>query len=348
MPSTRRIDASVRVLSSAPRALRHGSEVLLHTGTTEVGSRVIVLAGDAVEPGREGWVQLYLERAIAAAANDRFVLRVPSPTMTIAGGRFIDVAPRKHPRHDNAVSESLDRRAAGEVLQEELRKYSRGVSVTALLKATMAHQADLDELDARRIGDWLFATEAWNTLAERAINEVAAYHLAHPLRPGIAREELRNRLRLHPSSFSATLATLVADKRLEERQGAIATPDHRVAIDASDGPAGRLLELLGQKPFAPPSLQEAMQQAGVGPEVVRALAQGGAIVRVGDDVAFTKDAYAKAVEIVKELIATTGSVTVAQLRDRMGASRRPVLALLEHLDSAKMTRRVGDQRVLFR
>ncbi len=49
---------------------------------------------------------------------------------------------------------------------------------------------------------------------------------------------------------------------------------------------------------------------------------------------------------MKELIAANGSVTVAQLRDRMGASRRPVLALLEHLDSQRVTRRVGDARVL--
>ena len=52
--------------------------------------------------------------------------------------------------------------------------------------------------------------------------------------------------------------------------------------------------------------------------------------------------------MVKEVIEATGSITVAQLRDRMGASRRPVLALLEHMDSEKVTRRVGDQRVLFR
>ncbi|TMB89241.1 MAG: hypothetical protein E6J37_04450 [Chloroflexi bacterium] len=62
----------------------------------------------------------------------------------------------------------------------------------------------------------------------------------------------------------------------------------------------------------------------------------------------TRAAYAEAVAIVKDLIATSGSVTVAQLRDRMGASRRPVLALLEHLDGERVTRRVGDQRVLFR
>jgi selenocysteine-specific elongation factor len=128
----------------------------------------------------------------------------------------------------------------------------------------------------------------------------------------------------------------------------IASPDHRVEIEASDGPAARLLEVLSDQPFAPPSLAEAMQRAGAGVEVVRALAQRGDLVRVSEDIAFTQDAYAKAVGFVKELIATTGSVSVGQLRDRMGASRRPVLALLEHLDAEKVTRRVGDARVLFR
>jgi selenocysteine-specific elongation factor len=346
--STRRIDAHVRVLASAPRSLRHGADVLLHTGTAEVACRVIVLTGDAVEPGRDAWVQLYLERAIAAAVNDRFVLRFPSPPVTVAGGRFVDVDPRKHPRHDNAVSESLDRRAAGNALQEELRKYSRGVSVAALMKATTAGEADLGRLDARRFGDWLIATEAWSSLAEGATREVNAYHAAHPLRPGMAREELRSRLRLPAGLFPMALAALLAEGRLDDRLGAIAVPGHRVVIDAGDGAAGRLLELLGREPFAPPSLREAIEQSGAGPEVVRALAQTGAIVRLSDDIAFTQEGYANAVGIVKELIAASGSVTVAQLRDRLGASRRPVLALLEHLDGAKVTRRVGDQRILFR
>ncbi len=72
--------------------------------------------------------------------------RIPSPSSTIAGGQFQDVAPRKHPRHDAAVRQSLERRAAGEVLQEELRKYPRGVGVSALLKATLASDADVTRL----------------------------------------------------------------------------------------------------------------------------------------------------------------------------------------------------------
>ena len=346
LTATRRIDATVRVLASAPQSLRHGAELLLHTGTAEVGSRVIMLEANEIAAGGQGWVQLYLERPIAAAELDRFILRVPSPSATIAGGRFIDVAPRKHSRRDSAVTASLERRAAGDVLQEELRKYPRGVTAAALLKATMAPEADLAALNARRVGDWLYDTVAWQAIADRAATELIGYHSAHPLRPGMAREELRSRLGVPPGSFPSIVQGLVEEGRIAERDGSIAIPDHRVELHSPGGPAALLLDLLGRQPLAPPSLSEAIKQTGASPEVVRALAQQGEIVRVADDVAFTKDAYATAVAMVKEIVSSTGSITVAQLRDRMGASRRPVLALLEHLDAARVTRRVGDARVL--
>ena len=344
--ATRRVDARVHVLASAPRGLRHGAELLLHTGTVEVGCRAILLEGDTIEPGAQGWVQLYLDRPIAAANNDRFILRIPSPSMTIAGGQLNDVAPRKHPRHDAAVRASLERRASGDVLQEELRKYPRGVAVKALLKATMATDADVSRLRARRAGDWIFAEEAWAAVADRAASELAAYHRAHPLRRGVPREELRSRLGIQPAAFQSVLKGLAEEGRIEDRQGEVAAPGHRVDTEASDGPASRLVELLAAQPFSPPSLAEAMKTAGATSEMARALAQRGDIVRLSDDVAFTRDAYEQSVGAVKELIAGTGSVTVAQLRDRLAASRRPMLALLEYLDGAKVTRRVGDARVL--
>jgi len=131
-----------------------------------------------------------------------------------------------------------------------------------------------------------------------------------------------------------------------ERGGALALAGHRVELQADGAAVAPLLELLGRQPLAPPSLSEAIRQTGASPEVVRALAQRGDIVRVAEDVAFTKDAYEMAVAMVREMTKDGGAITVAQLRDRMGASRRPVLALLEHLDSERVTRRVGDARVL--
>ena len=343
---TRRVDAAVRVLGSASQPLHHGAELLLHTGTAEVSCRVILLEADQIDAGAEGWVQLYLERPIAAVENDRFVLRIPSPATTIAGGRLVDVTPRKHSRGDRVVRESLERRAAGDVLQEELRKYPRGVTVSALLKATMAPEADVAAVSARRIGDWLYDTDVWRAIGDRATRELGAYHAEHPLRPGMAREELRSHLGVPPASFPSVVNGLVQDGLVADREGSVALPNHSVELHSPDGKATALLELLGRQPFTPPSLTEAMRETGASDEMVRALAQTGAIVRVSDDVAFAKDAYEAAVEMVKEIVSNSGSITVAQLRDRMGASRRPVLALLEYLDSQRVTRRVGDSRVL--
>ncbi|GAC1508340.1 MAG: selenocysteine-specific translation elongation factor [Candidatus Dormibacteraceae bacterium] len=344
--STRRVDATIRVLASAPQPLRHGVGLLMHTGTAEVGCRVIVLDGDEIPAGNEGWVQLYLERPIAAAALDRFIMRIPSPATTIAGGTFIDVTPRRHARHDSLVRESLERRAAGEILQEELRKYPRGVTVAALLKATMGLEADVAGLNARRIGDWLYDQSAWQAISGRATLELEAYHLAHPLRPGMAREELRSRLGVTHGSFPSVVQGLIQEGLVAEHDGSVALPGHQVELHTVDATAAALVAVLNRQPFAPPSLNEAVQEAGATPEVVRALAQRGEIVRLSDDVAFTKDAYVAAIAIVKEIISSRGEITVGQLRDRMGASRRPVLALLEHLDAQHVTRRVGDARVL--
>src|SRR5207245_11240798 len=135
-----------------------------------------LLEGDTIEPGVQGWIQLYLERPIAVANDDRFILRIPSPSATIAGGQIKDVAPRKHPRHDAAVRESLERRAAGDVLQGELPKYPRGVAINALLKTTMASDAAITKLRARRLGEWGFGDDAWSAIGDRAAPQPDAGH----------------------------------------------------------------------------------------------------------------------------------------------------------------------------
>jgi hypothetical protein len=80
--------------------------------------------------------------------------------------------------------------------------------------------------------------------------------------------------------------------------------------------ASRLLELLGMQPFAPPSLPAAMREAGAAAEVARALAQRGELVRLSEDLAFTRAAYDAAVALVREMVVANGSVTMALLRDR--------------------------------
>src|SRR5207253_2784313 len=166
-----------------------------------------------------------------------------------------------HPRHDSAVRESLVRRAAGNVLEEELRKYPRGVTVGALLKATVAPETDVERLHARRLGDWIFSDDTWQSIAARAAHELDTYHGAYPLRAGMAREELRSRLGVPAASFAAVVQGLVEDGRVVERNGSLAAPGHNVAIDTEGRPAAELMAVLRRQPLAPPSLPETMRIA---------------------------------------------------------------------------------------
>src|SRR5439155_6465494 len=138
---------------------------------------------------------------------------------------------------------------AGHDLQEEPRKYRRGITVEALLTPSLAEAAELDRLRAHRAGAWIFSPESWEAVAGRARSELEEYPRAHPLRAGMPREELKSRLGLQPAAFAPVVAELATEGVLAERDGSLALPGHSVTLDPGGGPAARLLEALGREPF---------------------------------------------------------------------------------------------------
>ena len=116
--------------------------------------------------------------------------------------------------------------------------------------------------------------------------------------------------------------------------------------------ADALVAALDETPFAPPRLDDALAGLELGAGEARALVgvleREGRIVRLGDGLAVTREAYDAAVGHVRDGCAATGSYTLAELRDATGTSRRWAQALLERMDADGITRRVGDARVLRR
>ena len=82
------------------------------------------------------------------------------------------------------------------------------------------------------------------------------------------------------------------------------------------------------------------------PELLRYLETEGTIVRVADGVHFAPEVHAQLVEKVVEALRSEGEITLAQVRDLLGTSRKYAQAFLEDLDQRRVTRRVGDARVL--
>ena len=70
------------------------------------------------------------------------------------------------------------------------------------------------------------------------------------------------------------------------------------------------------------------------------------MVRVNESVVFAASAYRELTDQIVAHLNENGSITVADVRTMFDTSRKYSLPLLEHLDQQRITRRVGDERVL--
>src|SRR3989442_13663909 len=103
--------------------------------TSEVMIELNLLERDELRGGEAGWVQLFATQPVVALDGDRFILRVPSPAATVAGGVIIDAAPRRHRRRDPAVLKDLaprERAAPATSADLEPRKHPWGLPETDL------------------------------------------------------------------------------------------------------------------------------------------------------------------------------------------------------------------------
>ncbi|MFZ6026070.1 MAG: selenocysteine-specific translation elongation factor [Chloroflexota bacterium] len=365
---TGRMDVRFRLLGEASQPLHHNDQVKFFIGAAEVVARVRLLGVETLRPGEEGWLQLELTRPVVAVRGDRYILRRPSPGETLGGGSVVDPAPKgRHKRFAAEVLTRLEALAQGtpaEVLQQALVALGLASLQDALTRSNLdqaAAQAALAELIATgqivnvergdeniRNADLVAARVTWERLSARALEEVAAYHKAYPLRAGLPREELRSRLSkgtpaLPPRLFPAVYARLVADGRLAEDGPQVKLPGHRVQFTPQQqARADALLAKFAAAPFAPPSAKEC--QAEAGEEIFTGLVETGRLVAVSPEVVFRREDYRSMQEQVLGLIAQQGVVSAAEVRDHFNTSRRYVLALLEHFDAIGLTLRDGDVR----
>jgi selenocysteine-specific elongation factor len=187
----------------------------------------------------------------------------------------------------------------------------------------------------------LYTLAGYQRLGDRALSAVAAFLAEHPLRAGMPREELKSRLGLNPRLFNSLLERWLARGDLAERGATLAPPDHAVHLtSAQQAEADRFLAALRAQPFAP--APEHLPDR----ELIAYLAESGAVVPVAEGIVFDAAAYRQMVDGIVAHLREQPAITLAQVRDLFGTSRRYAQALLEHLDDRRITRRVGDERVL--
>jgi selenocysteine-specific elongation factor len=353
LPSTSLLTVKLKLISYLKRPLRHGAEVSFHSLAAEAMAKVRLLEGDELRPGDATWAQLALERPLAVIDGDRYIIR--SPIETLGGGGVIDARAKRLRRFRPEVIENLKVREGGtdaDIIMA-LLETAQPLEFSALVgrcrlpagKAAAAIESLIGSgriiaagEDDRRM---LWTDSGWRRLRDRAVAAFTDYHKKYPARPGIPRAELSTRLKL--GDFTAmAVENFVRQGVLVEEGGHLRLPGHSVRLTpAQQSGIDAFMKSLAASPFSPPS--ELIPE----PDLLNMLIGQGRVVKVSDNVVFAAPVYRDMVAKITGRIKDQGRITLGEVRDMFGTSRKYAQALLEYLDGEKVTRRVGDDRVLY-
>jgi selenocysteine-specific elongation factor len=358
---TQRADVLFNLLPSA-RALRDRANVHFHTYTSETIAQVVLYRGAQVVPGGTAYAQLRFADPLLLLPEDRFILRQFSPVITVGGGVVLDAQPMLRPRKDEvlaflaALADASRDRA---LLARIVRRGHAGLTISQAVAETGWRANEVEDIAVElarrgeivRAGETLLSREAF--LETRAATEtsVQTFHRTNPLMEGIGREELRDRLLLSPEVFTTALDALVGEGKLALAGDQIKVAGRSVVMKDEEAEARKMIEIaFAQAGLKVPALKEVL--AGLPVEKARAqkivtlLLRERVLIKLGDDLVFHRNALDDLRRSVTEYKARSPRIDVGKFKDLAGVSRKYAIPLLEYLDRERVTRRVGDERVI--
>lgn len=368
LTAARLMTVELTLLDDVPTKLKHRTRVRLHLGTGEYMASVLLLSDDALVAGGTALAQLLLSQPAVATWNQPLVLRSESPVRTIGGGRVLDPAAsrirRRHPREleqaaalgsdDPLVRTGAALYFAGlrQWTSEEISRSAGHVDVAAVLKA-LEDAGDLRRLPISPTRELTVHRLALEELFERVEQLLAHEHDRFPLRTMLDRSRLVHRLDYLGSThvIDAVLDAMQQAGRLRASPRGIALPGRGPQLSANEQKLiDQIIEQYRAAGFQPPSVEEVL--AGVTrnqqsvPQLLALAEAEGRLVRVSDEFYLHAEADQQMRSMLNERMQQGQGLTVSEIRELLGTSRKYAVPICEYLDQSGFTRREGDMRFL--
>ncbi|MGD0214500.1 MAG: selenocysteine-specific translation elongation factor [Terriglobales bacterium] len=356
--STSRVDALLSLLPSA-KPLKDGGRVHFHAYTSETIAEARLYGVKQVKPGDEAFAQLRFSEPMLLVPGDRFIERQFSPVVTIGGGVVLDASPvTRRQRADDAIA---------------FLKIMRDGSPQQVLAARVARRRAMGlllddvpgEMNIRREEVAKLAAAAGLVLCDRvlvapevhakvkadALLAVRKFHDANPLVAGMSKEELRDRVNLRPEVFYSVLGKLAEEKKLEVAGELVHLPDRGVVMKDEEAESKKIIEqAFASAGLKVPSLKEVLAALKVdkvrAQKIVTLLLRDKILIKISEELVFHQSALTEIRQRITALKTTTPKIDVARFKEIAGVSRKYAIPLLEYLDRERVTRRVGDERVI--
>jgi selenocysteine-specific elongation factor len=367
---SRTLTVRLHCLADVKRPIKHRAPVRFHIGTSEIMGTVSLLDCDTIPPGQWGLAQLFLEEPATATWGQPFVIRGVSATQTLGGGQVLQPVARKVRRRHLEMLERIERLWTGDPQQRALTVAwfggFAGFTLADLVRganlapdqaremiANLTAQSSLAEISLGGGHHLVLHGDMLRELDQRILQTLSRLHEQSPLMTSHDRQKVQSQLDYvgNDALVHAAIDRLLQQKRVVGDLRRISRADFKPKLSANLRKLkDKLVAAYKDGRFQPPEPASFAGHAGGNAANLNDLFEvciaEGYLVRIADDIYLHTEVEAEMRRLIAEKLATSPGLTVAEIRDLLGTTRKYAVPLCEYLDRAGVTRREGDLRVL--
>ncbi len=347
---------SIELIGEAPVTLVDRRRVLLMVGTTEMEGEIRLLNRKEIRPGEKGVVFFKPDEPVYCLVGDHYVARLPTPMVTLGGGRILDHLVHFPRRRQASLYSYLEQRLSGTVDDLVTSELQKGVIVAS---ESLLREADFSESEVQmvvaglikekvlgRFEDHLFHVKSLTVACDHFTEAVAKYLEDKPHLVGLSLEQLVKLSEYDEPTTEAFLKYMTAIGSMTKLGDKYNLAGRGMSLkgavkDAHDG----IMKILRDQPYAPPALSSLASAGKHYKEAIKYIIESGEGYKCGPDFIFLSDVWQEIVQFIKMQLGKADTLAVTDLRERFGFTRKFVIPILEETDRIKLTRREGDVRV---
>lgn len=368
MDNSQTLDVHLRVLPNSEFNIKDRSRVHFHYGANESIAQVRLLDRKLLKAGESTVARLNFQEDVAVKFGDPYVLRFFSPLVTIGGGHVLDPCPRTYKIKNKIWHERLEKLLNADA---KTRFYlaidSASPYFSGLAQAIRRAGLDVESPDSiKEILDTLeseglifklnneisISVNFLNKLQGSVLRILEKFHQENPLKLGVKRESLRTSLlsEQRQEYTDKILNYFIEQGSIKESNGLISLAGFTLSLSPEEEAVQeQILAFYEKSGYSPLDKEEVIAKfpKKQNPEaLISHLIDQGKLIRLDDKINMHPRYVEAARDFVVKHIQENGSIKLAEVRDKIGSSRRFAIAILDYFDRQKLTRMQGDVRIL--
>lgn len=357
--ASKNIDARIQLLPQLKKySLTNRTELFFSIGTKEILAKVILRQKEYFKAGETGFAQLRFKEPMATYLGDRFILRIPSPPKTIGGGLIVDPLAHKHHFKDKDILHFLQRRIKFDLRELVLTEVKKNIFIkkdNLLINSNYA-DSEIGEVvePLKKQGEiiatnsWLIDKNYWQEQKTKFINRLNREYELYPLQTGFPSNKFQSYFfYLKPELFNYLIDSLINTDKMGLKKGIIFLLSRKPKISSQQKILiSKILKILKDNPTNPPNEKTLISQIARGKEIIDFLIQEGEIIKLSEGILLESKNYDIMKNKLIDFLKINGSISIAQVRELLGISRKYIIPLLNKMDEEKITQRKENVRIL--